>query len=93
MEMVIQLSIIKQMAITFERHNLKSEFNRALHLSSKKSQAGFLQLQLAVLHKTGFQKFGKPSRNLSNSRKAMIILMKTLGTERILDARGYQIEG
>jgi hypothetical protein len=53
MEMVIQLSSIKQMAITFERHNLKSEFNRALHLSSKKSQAGFLQLQLAVITQDG----------------------------------------
>jgi LAO/AO transport system kinase len=31
----------------------KSEFNRATSISSKKSQAGFLQLQLAVqLHKT-----------------------------------------
>jgi LAO/AO transport system kinase len=53
----------------------KSEFNRATSISSKKSQAGFLQLQLAVqLHKTDSSL--KPSRNLSNSRKAMIILMK-----------------
>jgi putative protein kinase ArgK-like GTPase of G3E family len=47
----------------------------------------------SAITQDGFQKFGKPSRNLSNSRKAMIILMKR--TERILDARGYQrtIEG
>jgi LAO/AO transport system kinase len=70
----------------------KSEFNRGLHLFPAKNQAGFLQLQLAVqLHKTDSR---KPSRNLSNSRKAMIILMKTLGTERILDeAINEQLKG
>jgi putative protein kinase ArgK-like GTPase of G3E family len=72
----------------------KSEFNRALHLQQK---SGWIPTTAtcSAITQDGFQKFGKPSRNLSNSRKAMIILMKTLGTERILDARGYQrtIEG
>jgi LAO/AO transport system kinase len=46
----------------------KSEFNRATSISSKKSQAGFLQLQLAVqLHKTDSSL--KPSRNLSTHEK------------------------
>jgi LAO/AO transport system kinase len=72
----------------------KSEFNRALHLSSK-SQAGFLQLQLSAITQDGIPEVWKPSRNLSNSRKAMIILMKTLGTERILmlEAINEQLKG
>jgi LAO/AO transport system kinase len=89
----IQLSSIKQMAITFERHNSRNQSSTEAYIYfQQKNQAGFLQLQLAVqLHKTDSR---KPSRNLSNSRKAMIILMKTLGTERILDeAINEQLKG
>jgi hypothetical protein len=72
----------------------KSEFNRALHLfPAKKVRLDSYNCNLQCNYTRRIPE-GKPSRNLSNSRKAMIILMKTLGTERILD-RGYQrtIEG
>jgi putative protein kinase ArgK-like GTPase of G3E family len=69
----------------------KSEFNRALHLfPAKKVRLDSYNCNLQCNYTRRNSEFGKPSRNLSNSRKAMIILMKTLGTERILDARGYQ---
>jgi hypothetical protein len=73
----------------------KSEFNRALHLFPAKVRLDSYNCNLQCNYTRRIPEFGKPSRNLSNSRKAMIILMKTLGTERILDARGYQrtIEG
>jgi LAO/AO transport system kinase len=66
----------------------KSEFNRAIYFQQK---SGWIPTTTcSAITQDGIPEFGKPSRNLSNSRKAMIILMKTLGTERILDARGYQ---
>jgi putative protein kinase ArgK-like GTPase of G3E family len=41
------------MAITFERHNSRNQSSTGATSISSKSQAGFLQLQLAVqLHKT-----------------------------------------
>jgi putative protein kinase ArgK-like GTPase of G3E family len=45
------------MAITFERHNSRNQSSTEPYIYfQQKSQAGFLQLQLAVqLHKTGFQ--------------------------------------
>jgi LAO/AO transport system kinase len=72
----------------------KSEFNRAHLFPAKKVRLDSYNCNLQCNYTRRIQKFGKPSRNLSNSRKAMIILMKTLGTERILD-EGYQrtIEG
>jgi LAO/AO transport system kinase len=62
--------------------------------TSSKSQAGFLQLQLAVqLHKTGFQKFETITKFIELT-KSNDYFNKT-EQERILDARGYQrtIEG
>jgi hypothetical protein len=92
----IQLSSIKQMAITFERHNSRNQSSTEPYIYFQQ-KSGWIPTTAtcSAITQDGFQKFGKPSRNLSNSRKAMIILMKTLGTERILDARGYQrtIEG
>jgi LAO/AO transport system kinase len=90
----IQLSSIKQMAITFERHNSQNQSSTGPYIYFSKSQAGFLQLQLAVQYTRRIPEFGKPSRNLSNSRKAMIILMKTLGTEYwMLEAINEQLKG
>jgi LAO/AO transport system kinase len=55
----------------------KSEFNRALHLfPAKKSGWIPTTATCSAITQDGIPKFGKPSRNLSNSRKAMIILMK-----------------
>jgi hypothetical protein len=91
----IQLSSIKQMAITFERHNSRNQSStEPIYFQQKKSGWIPTTATCSAITQDGIQKFGKPSRNLSNSRKAMIILMKTLGTERILD-EGYQrtIEG
>jgi LAO/AO transport system kinase len=53
----------------------KSEFNRALSISSKKVRLDSYNYNSAITQ-DGIPEFGKPSRNLSNSRKAMIILMK-----------------
>jgi hypothetical protein len=86
----IQLSSIKQMAITFERHNSRNQSSQSPTSISSKSQAGFLQLQLQCNYKTDSR--GKPSRNLSNSRKAMIILMKTLGKNGF-EAINEQLKG
>jgi putative protein kinase ArgK-like GTPase of G3E family len=91
MEMADTIVINKADAITFERHNSRNQFNRALLHLSKKSQAGFLQLQLAALTRripevwetTKFIELTK-SNDYFNEKK-----------KRILDARGYQrtIEG
>jgi hypothetical protein len=80
------------MAITFERHNLRNQSSE-LHLFPAKS-GWILQLQPAVQLPRRIPEVGKPSRNLSNSRKAMIILMKNAFRTNT-DARGYQrtIEG
>jgi putative protein kinase ArgK-like GTPase of G3E family len=88
----IQLSSIKQMAITFERHNSRNQSSTEPYIYFQQKKSGWIPTTAtcSAITQDGIPEFGKPSRNLSNSRKAMIILMKTLGTERILDARGYQ---
>jgi hypothetical protein len=95
MEMADTIVINKADGDNIRKALAKSEFNRALHLFPKKVRLDSYNCNLQCNYTRRIPEFGKPSRNLSNSRKAMIILMKTLGTERILDARGYQrtIEG
>jgi LAO/AO transport system kinase len=53
----------------------KSEFNRRYIYFQQKSGWIPTTATCSAITQDGF-KFGKPSRNLSNSRKAMIILMK-----------------
>jgi LAO/AO transport system kinase len=91
----IQLSSIKQMAITFERHNSRNQSSTEPHLfPAKKVRLDSYNCNLGAITQDGFQKFGKPSRNLSNSRKAMIILMKN-AWNRTLDAEAIneQLKG
>jgi hypothetical protein len=92
----IQLSSIKQMAITFERHNSRNQSSTERYIYfQQKNQVDSHNCNLQCITQDGIPEFGKPSRNLSNSRKAMIILMKNAWNRTILDARGYQrtIEG
>jgi LAO/AO transport system kinase len=67
----------------------KSEFNRALHLfPAKKVRLDSYNCNLQCNYTRRIPVW-KPSRNLSNSRKAMIILMKNAWNRTNIDARGY----
>jgi hypothetical protein len=92
---------IKQMAITFERAAAqKSEFSRGPYIYFQHKKVSRLDSYnatcSAITQDSGIPEvWGNHPRNLSNSRQLIILMKKRFGTERILDARGYQrtIEG
>jgi LAO/AO transport system kinase len=89
----IQLSSIKQMAIR-KAQLAKSEFNRALHLSSK-SQAGFLQLQLSAITQDGIPEVWETITKFIELTKSNDYFNENAWNRTNIDARGYQrtIEG
>jgi LAO/AO transport system kinase len=64
-------------------------------ISAKKVRLDSYNCNLQCNYTRRIPEFGKPSRNLSNSRKAMIILMKTLEQNEywMLEAINEQLKG
>jgi LAO/AO transport system kinase len=81
------------MAITFERHNSnQSSTERYIYFQQK---SGWIPTTAtcSAITQDGIPEVGKPSRNLSNSRKAMIILTLEQNEYWMLEAINEQLKG
>jgi hypothetical protein len=66
------------MAINSKAKLAKAEFNRARIYFQQKKSGWIPTATCSAITQDGIPEFGKRSQNLSNRRKAMIILTKTL---------------